>query len=741
MVLVVGNYLLMTYMIPVTLKVILPVFRWCYGVFIENDMHFTDAETDVKPIAYTTNITENIGTIDIIVADKTGTLTVPAPAASLLSIGATVYGTPFIQDSIFEDRRLQKRIRELHKPGNHDEELLFGLCCLAVAHTAIIEPSGIRSESFEDVTILKMLGRLDIKVSQDWLTLAVQFPGWEANDPITYHFELLKSFPFTHERRKMSIIARWVERDEIFCWTKGASELIDRISGAEDIFDSSNFTRYGFRTLSFAFQVFSGQEEPTHGFTYAGSIAFSDGLQQDAAVSLDMLKKAKIKIWVATGDQILNTLVICKKLRIVDTNLPILHFRGQDDRYGLYPENFAKCVATCDEGYHFSVFVSAFQARALDEFLEDPDNINALMRADSVVFYQCTPYSKGKIVSELRNAGRRVMGVGDGSNDSELLRMADVGVGLISQEETAVFAKCDFALPSFRSICRLILVHGHLSLHRSLITVHFSFYKGVLFALVQAIYQYWTEFTGQSPFDSLAIGTYNMLWTFFPMLSIIFERDIADNFLLRLSNLYPQLRADLNVGHNIGWLIAAIYQSISTMIVLKVITGDAYESVWDGKGLGVRFLSMDLFIAIVAMTTTFLVSQLNMLTYYSIVCLIGTIIGMIATFAFFQTPLVIKLSEWIGYYAECFDSVYTITVIMALVFTAVVPTHVVMVLWNERYHSLVRRVVEVETTAARTDQPVFYDPPKDEKHEARYSAPAEPQGKLRKPSPRYLSRS
>jgi magnesium-transporting ATPase (P-type) len=346
--------------------------------------------------------------------------------------------------------------------------------------------------------------------------------------------------------------------------------------------------------------------------------------------------------------------------------------------------------------------------------MDDPENMEALLRADSVLFYRCNPYIKGQIAVALQNVGKRVLGVGDGSNDSELLKLSDVGVGLMTRGESAILAKCDFALPSFRSICRLILVHGHLSLHRSMIAVHFSFYKGFLFALVEALYQFWTDFSGQPLFDSLALGTYNMLWTSIPMISIIFERDISDNFLLRLSNLYSQLRSSLNVGRNGSWFISAVYQSVSTILVTWMLTGESFLDRRTGRDMGVQFLSINIFIAIVLMTCIFLIMQLNMLTYYSIVCIVGMLLGMIAVFTVFQTP-VVNLRFWIGFYGESFNAIQTLTIIITVVLMGIVPTHVAMLLWNEKYHEQVIQVIEAETAAAITDEPVFYDPPTSER--------------------------
>jgi hypothetical protein len=135
-------------------------------------------------------------------------------------------------------------------------------------------------------------------------------------------------------------------------------------------------------------------------------------------------------------------------------------------------------------------------------------------------------------------------------------------------------------------------------------------------------------------------------------------------------------------------------------------------------------------------------TQLNMLTYYSIFAIAGTLLAMIATFSFFQTATLFAATEWMGFYGESFNSVFTLLLIPTLVLAGSVPAHVVILWWNERYHSLPLRVVEEETRAALADEPVFYDPPTTDggKKKVREEAGAfETFEPIPKPSPRRVA--
>ena len=52
------------------------------------------------------------------------------------------------------------------------------------------------------------------------------------------------------------------------------------------------------------------------------------------------------------------------------------------------------------------------------------------------------------------------LAVGDGANDVSMIKEAHIGVGLFGEEGMSAVQACDFAIPEFRMLWRLLLVHG-----------------------------------------------------------------------------------------------------------------------------------------------------------------------------------------------------------------------------------------------------------------------------------------
>jgi magnesium-transporting ATPase (P-type) len=520
---------------------------------------------------------------------------------------------------------------------------------------------------------------------------------------------ILRFMPFSHELRRTSVVVEM--EGQVFCFTKGAPQtVLERCRDGQG-YDARLFQRSGFRALSTSFGLVDGyspqmsQEDLEADHTLLGSVAIADTLQQDAQVSIALLRQAGIQVWVATGDDLLNTMVTCERLRIVTGRVVRLTaenmFRDFDAR-------------ARDATGPYSVFVHCTDGNRVRRFLQAGENVQALLNAETAVFYQASPATKAAVVEALRGFGRKVMGVGDGANDSELLRRADVGIGLVSQQ-AAVFSGCDFALPSFHALCRLILVHGHLSLHRSVIAVHFSFYKGMLLAMIQAWYQIWTGGTGMSFFDPFSLASYNLVWTSVPMIAIIFERDISDNFLMRLSKLYHELKNPLTIFPNASWFGAALYQSISTVFITYFLTGEEFVHPASGKCMGVEFLSINVYVGILILVNTFMFFQISMMTYYSLLCTFGTLLAIVAFMCLLQssdTPM--GVSVWFEFYEESFTTWQSLLLIATIACAGAFPTYLAMMLWNERYHMQVMQVTETEAICLSTDEPVFYSPPRQE---------------------------
>lgn len=719
LVIFIRNFLMLSFMVPITLKILLPIFRLIYGFFISQDLNFIDPDTGNKASSYSTNITENLGALNVVVTDKTGTLTKNKLTLISLTIGDTKYGDSKRSPTIIEDQDLRKKLSQYS-----EENFILTFQALSVCHTIKIDDSKqeFHGSSQDELSILAALKELGWKWHGDLNNFQIESPLGP------YTFKILKVNSFDRERMRMSVIVSY--GGTLFVFMKGASEQILRCcvdKSGELATDYNGYQKKGYRTISVSYKridQFDSEttiEELESNHTLLSTLGIEDALQNDVQLTLDILSDAGLKIWVATGDAKMNTLVVSSMLHLLRQNEPIVHIDTETLRCEIDKNNSSRILFSQKSFLvpenSFSTVINSEDDFLLRLSLQSPNFLSALYRSRCVIFYRCKPITKSDIVISLQNFGKRVLAIGDGYNDSLMLRASDVGVGIIQSDGSKSFTSCDFAIPAFRSLGRLILVHGHQALHRSVLAVHFSFYKAVMFAVCQSIYQIWTEFSGQSLFDSLSLFCFNNVWTLLPIISLLFEKDIGENFLYRLSYLYDKLRNPLTLSaSNITWFFVAVYQGSVIMAVSWLLTGEAFLDP-DGKDYGAPYLSLILYFSMVLISSFYMLYQTNTFTYYSLVLIFGNIMLLVASSALLQSSGQVfgrwLFGNWIGFYGECFNNTSTLVIIVTIVLAAVSPSWLALTVWSEFRNSDSLRIIETETNAAKNDMPLFFDPPKD----------------------------
>ncbi|XP_016572637.2 putative phospholipid-transporting ATPase 9 isoform X1 [Capsicum annuum] len=84
--------MLYSYLIPISLYVSIEIVKVLQSMFINQDIHMYHEETDKPAYARTSNLNEELGQVDTILSDKTGTLTCNSMEFVKCSVAGTAYG-------------------------------------------------------------------------------------------------------------------------------------------------------------------------------------------------------------------------------------------------------------------------------------------------------------------------------------------------------------------------------------------------------------------------------------------------------------------------------------------------------------------------------------------------------------------------------------------------------------------------------------------------------------------------
>ncbi|KAK4777885.1 hypothetical protein SAY87_018072 [Trapa incisa] len=371
--------------IPISLYVSIEMIKVFQSTqFINNDSHMYHAETNTPALARTSNLNEELGQIEYIFSDKTGTLTRNMMEFFKCSIGSEIYGTGMTEiemggvERIGAKVEMSKSANAMHEKGfNFDDDRLMrgswrnepnpDSCkeffrCLAICHTVLPEgdesPEKIKYQAASPdeaalVTAAKNFGFFFYRRTPTVIYVReshVEKMG-KIQD-VTY--EILNVLEFNSTRKRQSVVCRY-PGGRLVLYCKGADSVIyERLADGND--DIKKITREhleqfgsaGLRTLCLAYRDLSPEvyESWNEKFIQAksslrdrekkldevaeliekelvliGSTAIEDKLQEGVPSCIETLSRAGIKIWVLTGDKMETAINIAYACRLISNEM------------------------------------------------------------------------------------------------------------------------------------------------------------------------------------------------------------------------------------------------------------------------------------------------------------------------------------------------------------------------------------------------------------------------------------
>ncbi|OMO57251.1 Cation-transporting P-type ATPase [Corchorus capsularis] len=354
--------------IPISLYVSIEMIKFIQSTqFINKDLNMYHAESDTPALARTSNLNEELGQVEYIFSDKTGTLTRNLMEFFKCSIGGETYGTGMteIERGVAERKGIKVQEASIssssvkEKGFNFDDARLMrgawrneanpDACkeffrCLAICHTVLPEgdesPEKIKYQAASPdeaalVVAAKNFGFFFYRRTPTMIY--VRESHVERMGKIQdVSYEILNVLEFNSTRKRQSVVCRYPDgRLVLYC--KGADTVIFErlVSGNDDLkkVTREHLEQYGsagLRTLCLAYRDLAPDmyESWNEKFIQAksslrdrekkldevaeliekdlvliGATAIEDKLQEGVPNCIETLSRAGIKIWVLTGDK------------------------------------------------------------------------------------------------------------------------------------------------------------------------------------------------------------------------------------------------------------------------------------------------------------------------------------------------------------------------------------------------------------------------------------------------------
>ncbi|KAM5345031.1 hypothetical protein ACJ41O_010893 [Fusarium nematophilum] len=619
--------------VPISLRVNLDLGKSAYSWFIQRDPGMPGA------VVRTSTIPEDLGRIEYLLSDKTGTLTQNEMEMKKIHVGTVSYAneamdevTAYVRQgfyiqpstdaasqtmlitpsSTYSNTASMGATRTRREIGTRVRDVVLALAlCHNVTPTVDIEDgkevTGYQASSPDEIAIVKWTESVGLRlVNRDRKSMALE--STDGKRPVV-RVRILDVFPFTSEGKRMGIIVHFHENvkvknpdlssGEIWFFQKGADTVMGSIVAANDWLDeeTANMAREGLRTLvvgrkklSFQqYQEFSARLKEAalsisgrdagmqqvvsryleHDLELLGVTGVEDKLQKDVKPSLELLRNAGIKIWMLTGDKVETARCVAVSSKLVArgqyiyTVAKLKKKENAQDHLDFLRSKTDACLLI--DGDSLALFLTHFRI----EF------ISIAVQLPTVVACRCSPNQKAEVAKLIREyTKKRVCCIGDGGNDVSMIQAADVGVGIVGKEGRQASLAADFSIEQFCHLVKLLVWHGRNSYKRSAKLAQFVIHRGLIIAVCQTMYSIAIKFEPEGLYKDWLLVGYATVYTAFPVLSLVLDKDVDEN----LANLYPELYKELTSGRSLSyrtffvWVFVSIYQGGMIQGLSQILT-------------------------------------------------------------------------------------------------------------------------------------------------------------------------
>ncbi|XP_020622281.1 probable phospholipid-transporting ATPase IF isoform X1 [Orbicella faveolata] len=576
--------ILFNYVIPISLYVTVELQKFIGALFFAWDVKMYMEETDERAIANTSDLNEELGQIEYVFTDKTGTLTENDMQFRECSINGLKYVE--LNSQLFVADQTDGPCVSIHTVNSEVMQffLTLSLCHTVQAsketgHNSIYDYH-YQASSPDEKALVEAAVRFGVtyqgKVGDD---IEVRVDG------LVERYTLLHVLEFDSTRKRMSVIVK-SPKDEYVMLVKGAeTAVLDQLaSGPRDItLDHVNeYAVKGLRTLAVARRVLSEDEyvimdrklnqakqaindreeqlarvyeEVERDLHVLGATAVEDRLQDGVPDTIAALRDAGIKVWVLTGDKEETAVNISHSCGHFKTGMEIMFVtKKQSERE--CEEELVKCrdrlfQSPPTQKTPYGVVIDGISLAHVFKAYTDLF-VDICRECVAVLCCRMSPLQKAQIVQLMKCSREKpvTLAIGDGANDCGMIQEAHVGIGVMGKEGRQAVRTSDYAVARFKFLLRVLLVHGHWYYVRAAILVQYFFYKNVCFITPQFFYAFFTAFSGQPLYHAFFLTAYNIFFTSLPILVYgIFEQHVNSDAL----QSQPRLYRDIRKNYRLSW--------------------------------------------------------------------------------------------------------------------------------------------------------------------------------------------
>ncbi|XP_041119325.1 phospholipid-transporting ATPase IF-like isoform X1 [Polyodon spathula] len=622
---------LYNFIIPISLYVTVEMQKFLGSFFIGWDLDLYHEETDQKAQVNTSDLNEELGQVEYVFTDKTGTLTENEMQFRECSINGIKYheiNGKLVPEGMTDDSP------DGYLPRLSGEEEFF-LKAVSLCHTVQISydqtdgledsfrrANGISSQmeyyasSPDEKALVEATKRIGVTfIGSNGENMEIKTFGRSEK------YKLLHVLEFDANRRRMSVILQTPTGEKVL-FTKGAESSILPFIQSGEIEKTrvhvDEFALKGLRTLVVACRHFTPEEYQevdrrlreartalqqreerlAEVFSFIekdlellGATGVEDKLQEKVQETIESLRLAGIKVWVLTGDKHETAVSVSLSCGHFHRTMNILELVQQksDNECAEQLRSLARRIKEDHVIQHGLVVDGASLSLALRE--HEKLFMDICRNCSAVLCCRMAPLQKAKVVRLIKTSPEKpiTLAIGDGANDVSMIQEAHVGIGIMGKEGRQAVRNSDYAIARFRFLSKLLLVHGHFYYIRIANLVQYFFYKNVCFITPQFLYQFVCLFSQQTLYDSVYLTLYNISFTSLPILVYsLFEQLVHPHVLQSKPTLYRDISKNslLSFKSFLYWTLLGFSHALVFFFGSYMLMGEDTSLMGNGKMFG-----------------------------------------------------------------------------------------------------------------------------------------------------------
>ena len=588
------------------------------------------------------SIIESLALLDCIVFDKTGTLTtnhlipkkfscikerISKKSPSAVSLVANNSENEEFELENVDNRELDYvDYSTTHKLRMNDEvppnlhRLMLGICLNnTVVRLANNKPDIVYfGTSTDEVVLMESIYSMSnyLLKARNSLENKQQLELWTRVDNDNL-WELIHLFKYTSAKGKMTVIVRNVATNTVILITKGSPEnMIPLLSDAhKPVAERSvvGLANEGFRVLTFAWKPLENWNENFEDYLesikndqilldnfcldlekdmeFIGNTGTEDNLQPNLKETIRTLNDSGIKTFVCTGDIKLTAKNIGLNCGILpnDENL-IFEITMNSIRHPLVEQlkNILDTIKTevedAKDGAKVQKKGILIGKLELPEILNHPESERMFKELiyspyiQGIVVYRAGPSLKKLLADYLRSIDLIISCVGDGANDIEMIKSADIGIGIKAGENQHAAACSDIAIPSVTQLPSLLFHFGKLNWIRNTNLTLFISSMKLTIVLTLLFYDIYSGFKIESIFTGKMLLAFNVFYgwgvLFYGALFLVH----GEQYSLAHPELYKSAPSTeiISIFNYFIWWLRAAFDSVLVLFISFFCLPSAY---------------------------------------------------------------------------------------------------------------------------------------------------------------------